>query len=418
MRAKGVRRYPSRDRKCFKKLNLVGLQQLLTPPAGNSDARVVAWRIDEAVERGEINNTVEGKTTGLLWILGREQPVALDLTGDCWRDLAGTRLSFRNPVPKPQANMDLSPVQKGVVGDMTASRKNKVPLVSDEEFAAMYAARQQIPYCWKNTLYLEWFSEANGRVVIETCDFELELSERVWEMDDDAEEAQKLANMQAMRDFMNNLVRRIEPADRSMDSGEEEDEFQWEERLKESDRLADAYQEVLEKYLDDPDAERKEAFAMGWDGLLEALAEEKEEASPPDPDWTPEAAEEDDEWDEEAEFRQHPLQEKAQDLVLRSVDLTRAGGEHASVVILNTALMQVAGKLAGALNGDYERETGYVLAMLKRCLGWQNDALAACSELVGVADDPDHCRALEALRDTIFEIREEIVNLRKELKEN
>lgn len=380
--------------------------------------RVVAWKIDEAVERGEIDNTVEGKTTGRLWIVGREQAVVLDLAGDCWRDLAGTRLSFRNPVPKPQGSMDLSPVQKGVVGDMTASRKNKVPLVSDEEFSSMYAARQQIPFCWKNTLYLEWFSEANGRVVIETCDFELELSEHVWEMDDDAEEAQKLANMQAMRDFMNHLVRRIEPADRPVDSGEEEDEFQWEERLKESDRLADAYQEVLEKYLDDPDAERKEAFAMGWDGLLEALAEEKESAVPAEPTWAPEDAEEDDEWDEEAEFRQHPLQEKAQDLVLRSVDLTRAGGEHASAVALNTALMQVAGKLAGALNGDYERETGYVLAMLKRCLGWQNDALAACGELVAVADDPDHSRALMALRDTIFEIREEIVNLRKELKEN
>ena len=340
----------------------------------------------------------------------------LDLTGDCWRDLAGTRLSFRNPVPKPQANMDLFPVQQGVVGDMTASRKNKVPLVSDEEFAAMYAARQQIPFCWKNTLYLEWFSEANGRVVIETCDFELELSERVWEMDDDAEEAQKLANMQAMRDFMNNLVRRIDPSDRTADS-EEEDEFQWEERLKESDRLADAYQEVLEKYLDDPDAERKEAFAMGWDGLLEALAEEKEGKLPPEPVWTPDETEDDD-WDEEAEFRQHPLQEKAQDLVLRSVDLTRAGGEHASAVTLNTALMQVAGKLAGASNGDYERETGYVLAMLKRCLGWQNDALAACSELAAVADDPDHRRALEALKDAVFEIREEIVNLRKELKKN
>jgi hypothetical protein len=80
--------------------------------------------------------------------------------------------------------------------------------------------------------------------------------------------------------------------------------------------------------------------------------------------------------------------------------------------------MQVAGKLAGALNGDYERETGYVLAMLKRCLGWQNDALSACSELIGVADDCDHTRALEALRDSIFEIREEIVNLRKVLKGN
>ncbi|QJE96514.1 hypothetical protein [Luteolibacter luteus] len=378
----------------------------------------MAWRIDEAVVRGEIDNTVEGKTTGWLWLLGREQPVELDLTGDCWRDLAGTRLNFRNPEPKPQPNTDLASPQKGVVGDMTASRKNKVPLVSNEEFAAMYAARQQIPFCWKNTLYLEWFSEENGRVVIETCDFALELSEHVWEMDDDAEEAQKLANMQAMRDFMNVLVRRIEPTDRPGDDGDEEDEFQWEERLKESDRLADAYQEVLEKYLDDPDAERKEAFAMGWDGLLEALAEENESPEPVEaPTWKPEDSERED-WDEEADMRQHPLQARAQDLVIRGIDLTRAGGEHPAGPTLNAALMQVAGKLAGALNGDYERETGYVLAMLKRCLGWQNDALAACSELIAAADDNDHSRALEALKDSIFEIREEIVNLRKELKEN
>ena len=381
----------------------------------------VAWRIDDALERGEIDNTVEGKTTGRLWIFGRAQPVLLDLTGDCWRDLAGTRLTFRNPAPKAQVNMDLFPIQHGVVGDMTASRKNKVPLVSDDEFAAMYAARQQIPFCWKNTLYLEWFSERNGRVVIETCDFELELSERTWEMDDDAEEAQKLANMQAMRDFMNHLVRRIEPADRNVDSsGEEEDEFQWEERLKESDRLADAYQEVLEKYLDDPDAERKEAFAMGWDGLLEALAEESEAPPPVEPSWSPDDSADDDEevYDDDADMRQHPLQAKAQEVVIRGIDLTRAGDEHPAAAALGSALMQVAGKLAGALNGDYERETGYVLAMLKRCLGWQNDALAACSELVAAATDNDHSRALEALRDSIFEIREEIVNLRKELKRN
>jgi hypothetical protein len=377
----------------------------------------VAWRIDEAVVRGEIDNTVEGKTTGRLWLLGREQPVELDLTGDCWRDLAGTKLRFRNPEPKLQAHMDLDSPQRGVVGDMTASRKNKVPLVSHDELAALYAARKTVPFCWKNTLYLEWFSETNGRVVIETCDYALELSEHVWEMDDDGEDAQKLANMQAMRDFMNLLVRRIEPTDRPGNDGDEEDEFQWEERLKESDRLADAYQEVLEKYLDDPDAERKEAFAMGWDGLLEALAEENEAPEPVEAAWQPEESEDED-WDEDADMRQHPLQAKAQDLVIRGIDLTRAGGEHPAGPALNAALMQVAGKLAGALNGDYERETGYVLAMLKRCLGWQNDALAACSELISAADDNDQGRALEALKDSIFEIREEIVNLRKELKEN
>jgi hypothetical protein len=59
-----------------------------------------------------------------------------------------------------------------------------------------------------------------------------------------------------------------------------------------------------------------------------------------------------------------------------------------------------------------------VLAMLKRCLGWQNDALSACSALIAAADDVDHTRALEALRDSLFEIREEIMHLRKMLKGN
>ncbi len=54
-------------------------------------------------------------------------------------------------------------------------------------------------------------------------------------------------------------------------------EYEWEERLKESDRLTDAYQEVLEKYMEDPDSERKEAFVMGWDGLLGSMADREED---------------------------------------------------------------------------------------------------------------------------------------------
>lgn len=377
----------------------------------------VAWKIHDAVVRGEIDNTVEGKTSGRLWLVGRAEPLVLDLDGDCWRDLAGSRLSFRNPAPQSGPGPELAPLQRGLVGDMTASRKSKVPRVAEHELAALLDAGEEIPFSWKNTLYLEWFSEAQGRVVIETCGFELELSERVWEMDEDGEEAQKLANMQAMRDFMNALVRRSELADGAEGRGGGEDEFQWEERLKQSERLADAYQEVIEKYLDDPDAERKEAFAMGWDGLLEALADESEGIAGDELDWQP-GEDEEQGWRDDEPYRQHPLQERAHEVVIRGMDLTRAGEEHPATAVLTAALMQVAGKLAGALNGDYERETGFVLAMLKRCLGWQNDALAACGELIQAAADPDHRRAMEALRDSIFAIREDIVNLRKELKEN
>lgn len=378
--------------------------------------RGVAWRIHDAVVRGEIDNTVEGKTSGRLWLVGRDEPVVLELDGDCWRDLAGARLSFRNPAPKAAAPPELDTRQRGLVGDMTASRKCRVPRVDEDELAALLDAGGEVPFSWRNMLYLEWFSESQGRVVIESGDFELQLSDRLWEMDEDGEEAQKLANLQAMRDFMNTLVRRNEPADGTRGRPGGEDEFQWEERLKQSERLADAYQEVIEKYLDDPDAERKEAFAMGWDGLLEALADESEGIACDEPDW--QAGEDEEAWRDEESCDPHPLQERAHEVVIRGIDLTRAGAGHPAAAVLTAALMQVAGKLAGALNGDYERETGFVLAMLKRCLGWQNDALAACGELIQAAADPDHRRALEALRDSIFAIREDIVNLRKELKGN
>ena len=60
----------------------------------------MAWRIDEAVIHGELDNTVEGRTTGKVWLVGREEPIELELEGDAWRDLAGTKLKFfnRNPI--------------------------------------------------------------------------------------------------------------------------------------------------------------------------------------------------------------------------------------------------------------------------------------------------------------------------------
>jgi hypothetical protein len=384
----------------------------------------VGHRIDEVLVRGEIDNSVEGKTTGWLWLLGRTEPVTLDLIGDCWRDLAGARLKFRNRDPQPGKLVDLDQAQKGVVGDMTASRKVRVPECAVDEFAARSAAGEDVPLVWKNTLYLEWFSDSNGRVIIETTEFEMELGDPEWSMDADAENAQKLANMQAMRDFLDKVIGRREPTPESDPS--KDDEFEWEERLKESDRLTDAYQEVMEKYMDDPDAEQKEAFVMGWDGLLDAMASEAEGEEVDTPNWKLEAFEAAEEvgdsesWkdeDEEELFKAHPLQEEAQELAMRSYDLVREDSrEPSDASEMTGALMKVAAKLAGALNGTYEREAGYVLAILKRCLSWQNDALASCGRLIEMETDSDKARALEALRDEVFCLRQKMTDLRKELK--
>jgi hypothetical protein len=399
----------------------------------------MAWRIDEAVTRGEIDNTVEGQTIGRIWLAGRDEPLVLNLVGDCWRDLAGTRLRFENP--KPQAGPDSAALdvdQAGIVGDMTASRKNKVATVDEDEAQRLYQNQCPIPFEWRNTLYLEWFSEINGRVVIESSAYRMEISPHEWEMDEDAENAQKLANLNAMRDFMAQVIQRKDPDAAEKQVEGELDEYAWEEKLKESDRLTDAYQEVLEKYMEDTDSEQKEAFVMGWDGLLDALAERDEAGGNDYPGADPQFGggdddlfdDEDDEADE-SDFLEpedgllgdeddHPLQTQAQELAMRAMDVVpRDAGAGTPAYELVSSLLQVSGKLAGALNGrgsGYEPETGYVLAVLKRCLNWLNDAVGCCQQLMAVEDDPDQLAALAHLRSSAFAIRDAITELRRELK--
>lgn len=394
----------------------------------------MAWRIDEAVVRGEIDNTVEGQTTGRIWLVGRDEPLTLELVGDCWRDLAGTRLTFQNR--SPVAGEDAAEVethQKGIIGDMTASRKARVPLVGNGEMREIHKSGGEIPCEWKHVLYLEWFSEINGRVVIETTEFKLDVSPHEWTMDVDSEEAQKLANLNAMRDFMAQVIRRREPSDEAEDCADDMDEFAWEKRLKESDRLTDAYQEVLEKYMEDSDCERKEAFVMGWDGLLEEMAE-RDEANARDASDGPatdaggrmefEDSSDDvdfaDDGDPFGKYERHPLQARAQELALRAMDVVSGeSGQGSPSYLLISNLLQVSGKLAGALNdrsGGHEPEAGYVLAILKRCLNWLNEAVGACQELMTCEEDADQFAALAHIRSTIFEIRDGITELRRELK--
>jgi hypothetical protein len=387
--------------------------------------RAMAWRIDEAVIRGEIDNTVEGRTTGKVWLVGREEPLVLDLDGDCLRDLAGTRLAFVNPAPQEQEDaLTLVSPQIGLIGDMTASRRCRVP-----DLMTPQSEGEEESHEWRNVLFLEWFSNTNGRVVIESDAFQLEISAHEWNMDEDAEAAQELSNLHAMREFIGQVIQRRE-SEEANEVTSEMNEFEWEERLKESDRLTDAYQEVLEKYMEDPDGERKEAFVMGWDGLLDAMADQDEEDARggfESSDFSDMDEEEDDqdedgwmETDDMEDDDSHPLQARAQEIALRAMDLMDRESKPdspAHAVVSN--LLQVTGKLAGALNGrssGYEPETGYVLAVLKRCLSWLNEAVGACQELIAVETDVDHRAALVHLRSSIFEIRDGVTELRRELK--
>src|SRR5450759_1653354 len=131
----------------------------------------MAWRIHNHIARGVIDSRNPGRVIGSLWLVGRVEPVRLELEGDPLRDLAGCLLSFENPRSEAGELGNFAALQTGTVGDMTASRKARVPDVAMEEMLRLSREGQPVPSHLANILYLEWFSVSNGRVVIEAADW-------------------------------------------------------------------------------------------------------------------------------------------------------------------------------------------------------------------------------------------------------
>lgn len=376
----------------------------------------MAWRIDEQVVRGEIDNRTQGKVRGRIWLVNREQPVVLDLEGNPWRDLAGHVLRFVNPAPVPGLGEDLMMEQRGVVGDITASRKVKVPEVSMDELMELYSKKQPFPWHWGNSLYLEWFSERNGRVVIESSAFTLELEgEAAWSMSEEEEAAQRKANGAAMTGFMDRMLMVVNEVED--DEPQSAAEAAADEEAARMDQLLDRvhariaregggdfgaiYREERARQCRErgeveppPPTPEQLAARQAWIDEMnaicaEALKDAESEA------WKGEEVE-DVEYEEE-----HPLVERCTDLTMRLYDEIRAWlpdpdaapREH-PLVEIEEGVQSAAAKLAGALNGEEwppdEIIAGNVLVRLKKARGSLRDSLSAMdsADQEGLAEAP------------------------------
>jgi hypothetical protein len=400
----------------------------------------MALRLDTAVIRGEIDNTTRGNVRGKLWLVGRAEPIVIDLRGDAWRDVAGSRITFTNPLPEAQAAAAaLHPKQKGYVGDITASQKVKIE-GENEDLDGLFEEdddEKEAASEWRNSLYVEWFSEENGRVFIESTDFEISVSGWLWEMDAAAEEAQKMTNLHRMRGWLAGIIQRPEPKNDDDDEDFDDSEESWEASLKQSDRLSDAHMEALEKYGMDGLDDDRVSFVMGWDHRLGGGVGESEVADDgeawkggPDASDLQEFEEEGfDQWLLEEESKeQHPLQKRAHDLVIRLMtELDDEREENAETSDGDTALdrfirntMNISGKLAGALGMrgfPGSRNKGYTLAILRRCLNWANEALSALNELVESPAWQGRLDLLAEFRAELFALRDGMTDLRRELRE-
>jgi uncharacterized damage-inducible protein DinB len=387
----------------------------------------MVWRINNAIVRGEIDNLTPGLTVGKIWLVNQTKPLSLILQGDCSRDIAGTKLTFINPTPdKTLQPPDLNINQVGVIGDMTASRKCRVIVNMDHLDQSE----------WFNFIYLEWFDQHNGRVLIETDNYQVTISEHEWTLDEDQEAAQNMANQHAMRNFISHIIHQSYSSIGKLNDRKTADEFVWEQRLRESDMLTDAYDEVIEKYCDEPDADQKQAFAMGWDPfamdtkseanttmmnlveheLQHLLGSEYQDLFP---------LEDDDEIINSDIFghSQHdPMIVLARESVMNAIDLIESLDDEFPISDhLIDSLMLVSEKLSVALlmiNDETTPESGFLIAILKRCLNWQNEAIAVCSEIIKLTKEQSTQESMQSLRNSIFTLRGQIIELTRKLRRN
>jgi len=410
----------------------------------------MAWRIEEHVIRGEIDNREKGRVTGRIWLTGRDEPLALDLEGNPWRDLAGHVLRFSNPKSATPFDDDegFAPRQTGVVGDITASRKVRVPTCTDEELTAHIQARTKFPWAWGNSLYLEWFSETNGRVVIEAAHYRLDLDpERAWEMSVEEEEEQRRANGEAIVNFMDRLTRFVELS-RALDDEDDAPRSAAEAEADAEDarmnQLLDRVQARMEREGEDADFERI------LDEERERLRRERGEPEP-EP-LTPEEEAERAEWIEEmnaaanealeetaaddwlADDRseRHPLVSACSDLGVRLHREIEAAGwvdEHASeehpLSMVEYGVMFAGAKLAGALSTRGEDEwppdplfAGDALVRLKKAREHLRDAMAGLggADEQGLATEPWRKAARREIEDLLVQVQRLIEEVRDVLE--
>jgi len=398
----------------------------------------MAWRIDENVIRGEIDNREKGVIRGRVWLDGVAEPVALELKGNACPDLAGCVLKFDNPGATVRLPKDahFHPLQRGTAGDMTASRKVRVFDLPFEEAYAMIKRGGKPPEHMANSLYLEWFSEANGRVVIESADYELTISAPEWRMtpEEDAQRAKQAAA--GMDDFMEKLTGAVEQQQRGQKHPDEEwNEHDYEKFLKESDARTDKYIELLDKYGDSDEAEARIAKEMGWLGEdqteeelerermsveeINAICEAAANEPPPEPDPHREGLD----WirTEDGDLR-HPLQHRCFKSSLRFSKQARALGlaklQDKDLDQFLFEFQTTGAKLAGALNstvrGEGFTDPAFIVACLKRALDHLHKSQAGLEAVAPKKLLPE--ATIAEARKELFEIREGILRLMDELR--
>jgi hypothetical protein len=377
----------------------------------------MAWRIHDHVLRGEIDNRTPHRVTGRIWLSGVEEPLTLDLDGDCHPDLAGCLLEFENPSPVSLKTRPPALRQRGTAGEITAARKVRVFDIPVAEAYTMAKRGERPPAHMANCLYVEWFSDRSGAVVIESTEYRMKISAPVWRFTSEEIAERERQAAEGDTSFANAV-----DADGTVENW---DEFRCEQLLRESDMTGEKYRRLLEKYADHPDSEQIIAREMGWTSLEEMLATEDVESGDEDEEEELEEAEEElpdperegiDWVHDEDERVIHPVAKHARGVMRALLDELKDEDENLresedALGRFSSQFMILSVKLSSALSfiarGDRYMDRCMIIAWLKRALEIHNEVLTAADAIT------DHsifsAARLAYYRKELFRIREEIL---------
>jgi hypothetical protein len=336
----------------------------------------------------------------------------------------------------PHQHLDsLHPEQQGSIGDLTASRKVRVYDIPLHDALEMIRKKQKPPEHMANCLYLEWFSERNGRVVIESADYQLTISPPEWRLTPEEDEQRARQAAAGMDDFMGRLDEAIETHKRGQKDPEDPwDEHDYEKFFKESDARTDKYMELQEKYGESDEAEAKIAREMGWDRELTPEEAEEEqrrideinaacEEALNEPEPEPDPSREGIDWirTKNGDLR-HPLQHRCFESAMKfwhladSLGLEKLADKDLDQFIFEfqTTGAKLAGSLNGIARGEHFVEASFTVAYLKRALDHLHKSQAGLEAVAPKKLLPDD--AVAEARKELFEIRDRILRLMDEFR--
>ena len=124
-------------------------------------------RLEDSLVRGELDCREKGRVTGRLWLLGRSDPVEIDLVGLPSPDLAGLHVRLKCEFPPEEQAPSIPTPQVGHLLVCTASERKRIPEGAEREVRMRVHKRIPHPWCQRNVMHLEWVDPHGSRVILQ-----------------------------------------------------------------------------------------------------------------------------------------------------------------------------------------------------------------------------------------------------------